>query len=273
MKKILLAVVIIFSIGLKAQTEVTFYTSKGDFVITLNDSLMPITTGNFINLVNNKGYDGKTFYRVISNFVIQGGYRTNTPPPIPDEFDSTGALSNRRWTIAMANSGPNTGSSEIFINLKDNLFLDYNKPPLTSAHPVFGSVSSGWTTVSDIGLVATDPNDQPLIPVVMDSLRVTSSPLSLIGFGDEPVAASIYPNPVTATSVLEVQSSTYTAAKIEVLDVSGKLLFSKEVKLSQGKNTLTLSKTGLVPAKEGLYFLRIQTDRSILTFKIQYHPN
>ena len=135
MKKTALIAALFLALPTWSQTEVTFYTNQGDFVVELYDSLMPITTTNFINLVNSKGYDGKEFYRVIDNFVVQGGYRTGLPPNIPDEFDSTGVLSNIQWTISMANAGPNTGSSEFFINLVNNTFLDYDKPPLRLCTP------------------------------------------------------------------------------------------------------------------------------------------
>ena len=257
MKNFLVVLLLTFATGIYGQTEVTFYTSKGNFSVSLNDSLMPITTGNFISLVNSKGYDGKTFYRVISNFVIQGGYRTNTPPAIPDEFDSTGVLSNRRWKIAMANSGPNTGSSEFFINLKDNLFLDYDKPPLTSAHPVFGSVSSGWTTVSDIGLVATDPNDQPLIPVVMDSLRVTSSPLDLKHYSLEKAPSVVYPNPISGNSILAISAAQSETIGLKLFDHSSRLLLDQNIWLTEGDNQINLTELGLDHLPKGSYLLHI----------------
>ena len=102
-----------------------------------------------INLVTTNFYDGALFHRVIKNFMIQGGDVSPPPPPIVDEFDST--LSNIQKTISMANSGPNTGTCQFFINLVDNTYLDFDKPPFTSKHPVFGITISGFNIVEDIG--------------------------------------------------------------------------------------------------------------------------
>ena len=184
MKKILLSIVFTLSIAgsLSAQTIVTFYTTLGSFEVELYDTLQPITAGNFKTLVNAKFYDGVIFHRIISNFVIQGGDPTGTGTggpgySIPDEFDST--LSNIKKTLSMANSGPNTGGSQFFINTKNNTFLDFDKPPLTSKHPVFGIVISGWDTVEMIESVQVNGNNRPLTDVVMDSIRVTQFPLSI----------------------------------------------------------------------------------------------
>ena len=130
----------------------------GDIKIELYDD-MPITTGNFKNLTEHGVYDGTIFHRIINGFMIQGGDPTGTGygdpsiPPIPDEF--TDHNRNDRGTIAMANAGPNTGSSQFFINLVDN-----NR--LNDKHPVFGKVIEGMDIVDSIGRVQTDENDRPL---------------------------------------------------------------------------------------------------------------
>jgi len=91
--------------------------------------------------------------------MIQGGDPTGTGygdskiPNIKDEFG--GLQKNDRGTIAMANAGPNTGSSQFFINLVNNNFLD-------SKHPVFGKVVEGMDVVDKIAKVKTDANDRPL---------------------------------------------------------------------------------------------------------------
>ena len=171
MKKLLLfcLVILLTSKIASAQTEITFYTSMGDFVVEAYDTLQPITAGNFIDLVNAEFYDGIIFHRVISGFMIQGGDPTGTGYggpgyTIPDEFDPR--TSNIQKAIAMANSGPNTGGSQFFINLVNNTYLDPN-------YPVFGIVTDNFSVVQSIGLVPTNSNDRPLIDVVMDSLRVT----------------------------------------------------------------------------------------------------
>ena len=169
----LISFIIFCSLNLKGQTQVDFFTNYGDFRVELYDSLMPITTSNFINLVSTNFYDGAIFHRVIKNFMIQGGDVSPPPPSIPDEFDST--LSNIQKTISMANSGPNTGTCQFFINLVDNTYLDFDKPPFTSKHPVFGITVSGFNIVEDIGDVQTNFNDKPYIDVIMDSVRIVTN--------------------------------------------------------------------------------------------------
>ena len=75
----------------------------------------------------------------------------------------------------MANSGPNTGTCQFFINLVDNTYLDFDKPPFTSKHPVFGITVSGFNIVEDIGDVQTNFNDKPYIDVIMDSVRIVTN--------------------------------------------------------------------------------------------------
>ncbi|MEM4733697.1 MAG: peptidylprolyl isomerase [Candidatus Bathyarchaeia archaeon] len=144
--------------------RVLLITSKGNITIDLYED-MPITTENFRNLVDRGIYDNPTFHRVINNttpYMIQGGDPTGTGagdpniPTIPDELPNK--HSNVRGAIAMANKGPNTGSSQFFINTKDNTYLD-------SAHPVFGEVIIGMDIVDAISNVPRDENDRPLEPV------------------------------------------------------------------------------------------------------------
>ena len=152
-----------FGISWLDSNMIQLTTSIGDIKIELYGD-MPITTGNFKNLVQQGVYDGTVFHRVIDGFVIQGGDPTGTGsgdtsiPPIPDEF--TDHNRNDRGTIAMANRGPNTGSSQFFINLVDNNRLD-------DKHPVFGRVVEGMSVVDRIGKVETDENDRPLQDVVV----------------------------------------------------------------------------------------------------------
>jgi peptidylprolyl isomerase len=145
-------------------TKVLLQTSMGNITIELRND-MPITTGNFINLVQQGKYDGTIFHRVIPNFMIQGGDPTGTGfgdpsiPNIQDEFTSNNK--NIRGTIAMANTGqPNSGSSQFFINVIYNSHLD-NK------HPVFGTVISGMDIVDAISKVSTNQNDKPLQDVTI----------------------------------------------------------------------------------------------------------
>lgn len=144
--------------------KVLLKTSMGDITIELYDD-MPITTGNFEHLVSRRIYDGTIFHRVVKDFMIQGGDPTGTGvgdpsiPNIEDEF--TDHNRNDRGTIGMANAGPNTGSSQFFINLGNNNYLD-------SLHPVFGRVIDGMDVVDAIGGVATDTStDRPLQTVMI----------------------------------------------------------------------------------------------------------
>ena len=159
-------------------------TNKGVIEIELYDDAMPITAGNFAKLAKEGFYNGTKFHRVIDGFMIQGGdpntktdetlkYGTGGPGySIPDEFVKGEKLSNVRGSIAMANSGPNTGGSQFFIDLVDNTNLDFDKPPLTSQHPVFGRVIKGMDIVDAIGKVKTNMNDLPEEAIVVQTVEI-----------------------------------------------------------------------------------------------------
>ncbi len=144
-------------------TKVILKTSMGDITIELYDD-MPITTSNFKNLVSRGIYDGTIFHRVIDDFMIQGGDPTGTGmgdpsiPAIQDEF--TDHNRNDRETVAMANAGPNTGSSQFFINLVNNDHLN-------TLHPVFGRVIDGMDVADAIGKVPTGDQNRPLQDVMI----------------------------------------------------------------------------------------------------------
>jgi cyclophilin family peptidyl-prolyl cis-trans isomerase len=152
-----------------------FQTTKGTFKIELFEDKAPKTTENFIQLVNKGFYNGLIFHRVIPQFMIQGGCPkgNGTGGPgytIKDEFHKD--LSNVRGTIAMANRGPNTGGSQWFINVVDNCYLDYNKKPYSSAHPVFGKVIDGMNVVDEISTIEADGNDKPLQNVIINKITI-----------------------------------------------------------------------------------------------------
>ena len=153
----------------------TFETSLGTFTLELFEDKVPTTTKNFIDLAQKGFYDGTRFHRVISEFMIQGGdpltkdtsksrmWGTGGPGyEIKDEF---ARLSNVKYTIAMANHGPNTGGSQFFINTVDNTFLD-------SKHPVFGRVISGMDVVDKIEATETDSGDKPVKDVVVRKVTI-----------------------------------------------------------------------------------------------------
>ena len=163
---------------------VTLKTNHGNIVLELYQDLMPITAGNFLALAQKDFYDGTKFHRVIDGFMIQGGdpnsktdtietYGTGGPGyAIEDEFVKNEKLSNVRGTIAMANSGPHSGGSQFFINLVDNIGLDFDKPPEQSSHPVFGKVIAGMDIVDAIAQVPTNERDVPLEAVVITDIVV-----------------------------------------------------------------------------------------------------
>lgn len=139
-------------------------TSMGTMEFELYEDKVPITAGSFIDLSKRGFYDGLIFHRVVKEFVIQGGDPTGTGAggsgkTIPDEIrsdlkhDSAGILS-------MANSGPNTGSSQFFITLAP-------APHLDGKHSVFGKLISGEDVLLAIGAVPADDRDKPLTDVTM----------------------------------------------------------------------------------------------------------
>src|SRR3989344_4357004 len=159
----------VISNGDSKMVKVKLETNKGDIVIKLYDD-MPITTGNFKKLVSEGFYDGVIFHRVIDGFMIQGGDPTGKGMGGPgynikDEFTRSELDKNLRGTIAMANAGPNTGGSQFFINLVDNIHLN-------GKHPVFGKVVEGMDVVNMIAGVETDRNDLPIEDVVIIKARV-----------------------------------------------------------------------------------------------------
>lgn len=153
-------------------------TSEGDIWLKLFPTLVPKTIENFVGLSERGYYNGLIFHRVIPSFMIQGGDPTGTGAggesiwgnDFADEF--TDKLSNIAGSIAMANRGPNTNGSQFFINEADNTFLDFNKPPLTSQHDVFGQVISGYKNVEAITKVKRDAADKPLQDVKMEKVEV-----------------------------------------------------------------------------------------------------
>ncbi len=154
----------------QTETNILLHTSIGDITIALRND-MPITTGNFKKLVQQGVYNGTIFHRVIPGFMIQGGDPTGTGygdpsiPEIKDEFTRTNR--NDRGTISMANAGPNTGSSQFFINQVNNNFLD-------TKHPAFGKVISGMDVVDKIAKVPTGSNDKPRTNVTIITASIVS---------------------------------------------------------------------------------------------------
>ena len=142
-------------------TKVLIDTSMGQIEAELYADKAPITVTNFVEYVNSKFYDGLVFHRVIPNFMIQGGGMTSdmkekeTRNPIKIESDN--GLKNTRGTIAMARTNdPNSATSQFFINLVDNNFLNFRSPDVTGyGYTVFGKVTDGMDVVDKIATVPT----------------------------------------------------------------------------------------------------------------------
>lgn len=255
------------SLNTLAQTKVTFYTTKGNFVADLYDTLQPITTGNFKSLVNQKFYDGIIFHRVINGFVIQGGDPTGTGNggpgyTIPDEFDPL--ASNLQRTLGMANDGPNTGGSQFYINLVNNTYLNPN-------YPVFGRVVlADFPVVQSIGIVATDTNDRPLVDVVMDSVRITAFPtgLSTVNSAKNSLLVEVWPNPIQANSTLQLQTNESQTVTMCLLNFLGQTMRQQQLNLPKGITSLSLSSLFPLNLAKGNYVLLIQHKDAVQSYKI-----
>lgn len=140
---------------------VTLHTNFGDITLELDAEKAPITTANFLQYVDNGFYDGTIFHRVINGFMIQGGgfdsdmIQKETLAEIKNEADN--GLSNDVYTIAMARtSAPHSASSQFFINVGSNDFLNHTAPTGSGwGYCVFGKVTAGTDVVDKIKKVAT----------------------------------------------------------------------------------------------------------------------
>jgi peptidyl-prolyl cis-trans isomerase B (cyclophilin B) len=156
---------------------VVFETSYGDFEIELDAEKAPITVENFIGYVKDGFYDGLIFHRVIDDFMIQGGgLDTNmnekkTKTPIKNE--ATNGLKNNKYTIAMARTSiVDSATSQFFINVADNSFLDHvTTTPQGFGYAVFGKIIKGTETIDKIKSVPTTSkgfhDDVPKEPILI----------------------------------------------------------------------------------------------------------
>jgi peptidyl-prolyl cis-trans isomerase A (cyclophilin A) len=157
--------------------KVKLATSEGDIVLELDAAKAPKSVANFLQYVKSGHYNGTVFHRVISTFMIQGGGMTadlkekTTRPPI--ELESRNGLVNQRGTVAMARtSDPNSATSQFFINVKDNDFLNQPQSRDGNGYAVFGKVVSGMEVVDKIKALPTGPGDVPLKPVIINKATV-----------------------------------------------------------------------------------------------------
>jgi peptidyl-prolyl cis-trans isomerase A (cyclophilin A) len=165
-----------------------FETTLGNFTVELFEDKAPKTVANFAGLAEGSKewthpktgdrhtkpyYDGIVFHRVIQGFVIQGGDPLGQGSGGPgyqfeDEFHPS-LRHDRAGILSMANAGPNTNGSQFFITLGPT-------PHLDRRHSVFGAVTSGLDVVTKIGTVATDRNDRPTTPIVMNKVTIERKP-------------------------------------------------------------------------------------------------
>lgn len=137
---------------------VVIETSTGSIEIQLNREKAPITVENFLAYLNSGFYDGTVFHRVMPGFMIQGGgftpNGTQKPTSEPIKLESNNGLENDVGTIAMARTGvPDSATSQFFINVADNSFLNY--APGNDGYAVFGKVTNGMDVINKIAAVRT----------------------------------------------------------------------------------------------------------------------
>ena len=157
---------------------IRFETSHGAFTVELFPKEAPVTVENFLRYVDDHFFDGTIFHRIVPGFVIQGGGLTadfsnkKTRPPISNEAKN--GLKNSRGYLSMARtSDVNSATSQFFVNLVDNAFLDHG--PRDYGYAVFGRVTEGMDVIDKIARVGTGRRkgytDAPLEDVVITSAR------------------------------------------------------------------------------------------------------
>ena len=162
---------------------VEMHTSKGLITLELDAEKAPVTVANFIEYVNSGHFDGTIFHRVIPGFVIQGGGLESgmkeKPTQAPIENEADNGLKNVTGSICMARTNdPHSATSQFFINLKDNQFLDHSeKSPQGWGYAVFGQVTDGMDVVEAIAAVQTGNagghQDVPVEDIVVEKVTIT----------------------------------------------------------------------------------------------------
>ena len=175
---------ILFCINVQAANpQVQINTNKGAITIELYPDKAPATVENFLRYVKAGFYDGTIFHRVIPGFMIQGGghlqtyERKQVEKPVRNEADN--GLKNTTGTVAMARTGdPHSATSQFFINLADNAFLDFRSPTTRGyGYTVFGKVITGMDVVNKIATVPTGsggpfPKDAPVAMVIIGNTKL-----------------------------------------------------------------------------------------------------
>ena len=161
---------------------VKLHTNHGVIALALDDARAPETARNFLEYVNAGFYSNTVFHRVIDGFMIQGGGfepgMRQKPTQSPIKNGATNGLKNDRYTVAMARtSDPHSASSQFFINVKDNDFLNHSAPSGDSwGYCVFGKVVEGQSVVDKIKSVKTGKrgfhSDVPVDDVIIEQAEV-----------------------------------------------------------------------------------------------------
>lgn len=164
--------------------KVKLQTSEGNIVVELYPDKAPQTVENFLEYVNSGFYNGTIFHRVIDGFMIQGGGLTENmqdkPTREPIKNEAASGLKNEKYTLAMARtSEPHSASSQFFINVKNNPFLNYaSSTPQGFGYCVFGKVIKGQDVVDKIKSTPTGQkgmhSDVPLKPIIIEKAEVIS---------------------------------------------------------------------------------------------------
>ena len=162
--------------------QVLLKTNKGDITLTLDGVKAPKTVANFLAYVKSGHYDGTIFHRVIDNFMIQGGGMApgmkQKPTQAEIENEANNGLKNVNGSVAMARTNePHSASSQFFINVNDNDFLNHTAPTAQGwGYAVFGAVSDGMDVVNAIRKVKTGSSgfhqDVPTEDVVIEKASV-----------------------------------------------------------------------------------------------------
>ena len=164
--------------------KATIETSMGSITVELDDAKAPVTVKNFLDYAASGHYDGTIFHRVIDGFMIQGGGFTKAmdqkPTKAPIKNEAANGLTNKRGTIAMARTMVvDSATSQFFINLVDNDFLNFRAPtPQYYGYAVFGKVTDGMDVVDKIAKVKTGfagPHQNvPEEPIVIKKVHVAA---------------------------------------------------------------------------------------------------
>jgi peptidylprolyl isomerase len=223
-----------------------FNTSMGTFYCNLRYDLTPRTVANFIGLAegsktwldyskaalsNRPFYNGLTFHRVVTNFVIQSGSPNGLGTDDPGyQFRNeivAGLNQNSAGALAMANAGTtNSNGSQFYVTLSP-------QPELNGNYTVFGGVVEGLDVVTNIGAVAVDANDKPLVPVLLNSVTILRIGASASNFNAAAVSPAL-PAPAFKAAQMVLQPPNLILVWDELANYEYRLCYSSDLNNWQG---------------------------------------